>query len=42
MGGATIWKRKILDENPHWQERFDDFHLSLDDLETGNFPEPGK
>lgn len=29
----------ILAENPHWQERFDDFHLSIEDLETGNFPD---
>lgn len=29
----------ILAENPHWQERFDEFHLSLDNLLTGNFKE---
>jgi len=29
----------ILSGNPHWQERFDDFHLSVEDLETGNFHE---
>ena len=29
----------ILAENPDWQERFDDFHLSVENLETGNFPE---
>ena len=31
--------KDILDENPHWQERFNDFRLSAADLVTGNFPE---
>ena len=31
--------KTILNENPHWQGRFDEFHLSLHDLETGHFPE---
>ena len=29
--------RKILEEDQHWYERFNDFHLSVQDLETGNF-----
>ena len=33
--------RNVVNENPHWQDRFNDFHLSVDDLVTGNFPDGG-
>jgi hypothetical protein len=32
--------RGILAETPEWQERFNEFHLSVEDLVTGHFPEP--
>jgi radical SAM superfamily enzyme YgiQ (UPF0313 family) len=30
---------KILKETPEWQDRFQEFHLSVDDLKTLRFPE---
>jgi radical SAM superfamily enzyme YgiQ (UPF0313 family) len=29
--------RQTVEENPYWQERFDDFNLSIDHLVNGNF-----
>ncbi len=35
---ALVKKLKtLLDENSHWQERFDDYHLCLEDFETDDF-----
>lgn len=29
--------KTILNENPHWQERFEEYHLSLEDFEKENY-----